>query len=57
MATNNDDDEGQNVQGAKLADRLLHIGKDCAAHLKEPFRSADHGTILYDGWGLPRPSK
>jgi antitoxin VapB len=57
MATNNDDDEGQNVQGAKPADRLLHIGKDCAAHLKEPFRSADHGTILYDGWGLPRPSK
>jgi antitoxin VapB len=37
-----------------LADRLLAIGKDCAARLKEPFRSADHGEILYDERGLPR---
>jgi antitoxin VapB len=37
-----------------LADRLLAIGKDCAAHLKEPFRSADHGDLLYDEKGLPR---
>jgi len=37
-----------------LADRLLAIGKDCAAHLKEPFRSADHGDLLYDERGLPR---
>jgi antitoxin VapB len=38
----------------RLADRLLLIGKDCAAHLKEPFRSADHGDLLYDERGLPR---
>jgi antitoxin VapB len=44
----------QSAQGAGLADRLLRIGKDCAAHLKEPFRSADHGDILYDERGLPR---
>ena len=37
-----------------LADRLVAIGKDCAAHLKEPFRSADHGDLLYDERGLPR---
>ena len=37
-----------------LADRLLAIGKDCAARLKEPFRSADHGDLLYGEWGLPR---
>lgn len=37
-----------------LADRLLAIGKDCAARLKEPSRSADHGDLLYDEWGLPR---
>jgi antitoxin VapB len=37
-----------------LADRLLAIGKDCAVRLKEPFRSADHGEILYDERGLPR---
>jgi antitoxin VapB len=41
-------------QGLSLADRLLVIGKDCAAHLKEPFRSADHGDLLYDERGLPR---
>ena len=44
----------QKAQGAGLADRLLRIGKDCAAHLKEPFRSADHGEMLYDERGLPR---
>jgi antitoxin VapB len=41
-------------QGPSLADRLLMIGKDCAAHLKEPFRSADHADLLYDDRGLPR---
>jgi antitoxin VapB len=40
-------------QGFSLADRLLGIGKDCAARLKEPFRSGDHGDILYDERGLP----
>lgn len=44
----------QNVQGEGLADRLIAIGKDCATHLKEPFRSAEHGEILYDERGLPR---
>jgi antitoxin VapB len=44
----------RSAEGAGLADRLLHIGKECAAHLKEPFRSADHGDILYDERGLPR---
>jgi antitoxin VapB len=36
------------------AARLLAIGADCAAHLKEPFRSTDHETLLCDGKGLPR---
>jgi antitoxin VapB len=40
--------------GPNLADRLLEIGKDCAGRLKEPFRSADHGDLLYDERGLPR---
>ncbi len=38
---------------AGLAERLLAIGKDCAERLKEPFRSADHGDLLYDERGLP----
>lgn len=42
------------AQGTGLADRLTQIGRDCAAHLKEPFRSADHGDLLYDDKGLPR---
>jgi antitoxin VapB len=37
-----------------LAARLLAIGKDCAARLKEPWRSADVNDLLYDEWGLPR---
>ena len=41
-------------QGAGLSQRLLEIGEDCAAHLKEPFRSVDHGSLLYDDKGLPR---
>jgi antitoxin VapB len=40
-------------EGAGLADRLLAIGKDCAIRLKEPFRSVDHGELLYDDRGLP----
>lgn len=37
-----------------LAERLLAIGRDCAAHLREPYRSADHGDLLYDERGLPQ---
>lgn len=37
-----------------LADRLLAIGEDTAPRLEEPFRSADHGDLLYDDSGLPR---
>jgi antitoxin VapB len=40
--------------GKGLADRLLKIGKECAAHLKEPYRSIDHGDLLYDERGLPK---
>ena len=40
--------------GVRLSDRLLEIGRDCAAHLKEPFRSAEHGDLLYDERGLPK---
>jgi len=37
-----------------LADRLLAIGQDCAARLPEPFRSVEHGNLLYDERGLPK---
>ena len=47
-------DRIRSEQGAGLADRLLRIGQDCAKHLKEPYRSANHEELLYDERGLPR---
>jgi antitoxin VapB len=41
-------------EGDELAQKLVRIGKDCATHLKEPFRSVDHWGLLYDEKGLPR---
>ena len=40
--------------GTSKAERLLQIGRECAAHLREPFRSIDHGELLYDEKGLPK---
>lgn len=37
-----------------LAERLLKIGRECAAHMKEPYLSIDHGEMLYDEKGLPK---
>lgn len=37
-----------------LADQLLAIGRDVSPRLEEPFRSAEHGDLLYDEDGLPR---
>ena len=47
-------DNEKDKQAAKLSDRLLEIGRDCAPRLKEPFRSAEHGDLLYDEKGLPK---
>ena len=47
-------DRLRKAQPVGLADRLLAIGRDCAARLKEPYRSAEHGDLLYDEHGLPR---
>jgi antitoxin VapB len=43
----------RHLREASLADRLLAIGRDTAPRLSEPFRSADHGDLLYDERGLP----
>ena len=47
-------DRVRRERGVTLADRLLKIGRECAAHLKEPIRSIDHADSLYDKRGLPR---
>jgi antitoxin VapB len=47
-------DRMRHERSVGLADRLLAIGRNSAARLKEPFRSAEHGDLLYDERGLPR---
>jgi antitoxin VapB len=42
------------ARGGSLAERLLAIGKDSAPRFKEPYRSMDHGDLLYDEDGLPK---
>lgn len=44
--------KGNSKEG--LAERLLQIGKECAAHMKEPYKSIDHGELLYDEKGMPK---
>lgn len=39
---------------ADLIRRLTVIADDCAAHMKEPWLSVDHGEFLYDEKGLPK---
>jgi antitoxin VapB len=46
--------QNKDKHAAKLSDRLLEIGRDCSKRLKEPFRSADHGDLLYNEKGLPK---
>jgi antitoxin VapB len=47
-------DRVRRKHGVDLAERLLVIGRDCAAHLKEPYRSINHENMLYDERGLPK---
>jgi antitoxin VapB len=47
-------DRLQQSKRGNLADRLLQIGRDCAAQLTEPFLSVDHGDLLYDDKGMPK---
>ena len=43
----------RHLREAGLADRLVAIGRDTAPRLREPFRTGDHGDLLYDERGLP----
>jgi antitoxin VapB len=47
-------DRVRRKRGKGLADQLLRIGRDCAAHLKGRYKAIDHGKLLYDEKGLPR---
>ena len=39
---------------ATPAEELLALGRDCAARLREPWKSGEIGALLYDEQGLPR---
>jgi antitoxin VapB len=41
-------------QRKAAATELLEIGRRCAAHIKQPVSSLEHGDFLYDERGLPR---
>lgn len=41
-------------EGAPLAERLVAIGKECAARLDQKTRTLDHDALLYDRHGLPK---
>jgi antitoxin VapB len=42
----------RHAQRGSRAERLTRIAKDCAAHLKEPYKSIDPDELLYDEKGL-----
>jgi antitoxin VapB len=37
-----------------LAERIMKIARECGPLWKEPYRSIDHGDLLYDEKGLPK---
>ena len=37
-----------------MAERIMKIARECAPLWIEPFRSIDHGDLLYDEKGLPK---
>ena len=37
-----------------MAERIMQIAKECAAHWKEPYKSMDIDELLYDKNGLPK---
>ncbi|MDE3074227.1 MAG: type II toxin-antitoxin system VapB family antitoxin [Chloroflexota bacterium] len=45
--------EDESASAARAA-RLRDIANDAASRWVEPYRSADHGHLLYDDLGLPR---
>jgi antitoxin VapB len=44
----------QRSRGKSMAERLLEIGADCAAHLRGRARTVNHADLLYDDKGLPK---
>lgn len=47
-------DQLRSKSNGNRAERLLQIGRECAAHLKEPYKSMDIDELLYDKNGMPK---
>jgi len=41
-------------QKGSLSEHLLNIGRETAPLFEEPYRSVEHGDLLYDELGLPK---
>jgi len=37
-----------------VAERLMRIARECGPRWKEPYRSIEHGDLLYDEKGMPK---
>ena len=46
--------QGDGMSAEARADRIRRIARDAAPRWVEPYRTADHGDLLYDQRGLPR---
>jgi antitoxin VapB len=44
----------ERVKSRGMAERIMKIARQCAPLWKEPFKSIDHGDLLYDEKGLPK---
>ncbi len=42
------------VKSKGMAERIMKIARKCGPRWKEPYRSIDHGDLLYDEKGLPK---
>lgn len=42
------------VKRKGMAERIMKIARECAPRWKEPYKSIDHGDLLYDEEGLPK---
>jgi antitoxin VapB len=42
------------VKSKGMADRIMKLAKQSAPLWKEPYKSIDHGDLLYDENGLPK---
>jgi antitoxin VapB len=38
----------------EMVERIMEIARECGPQWKQPYRSVDHGELLYDEKGMPK---